>query len=185
MLTASPECVETGRGLVEYVDVGEGIPVLYFHGTGAGNDAVLLLEQPLVRSGCRLIVPNRPGYYGTTLGTDGSAIFCAELAANLLDHLSIERAVVMGTSGGGMPAAAFAKHYPNLVAGLVLQCAQAHPWTCGRWMPDGLAVSLFLFRHPVFTPLLRWRNMRMVRRGRRDPIACLRYMAGRRFCEIR
>jgi hypothetical protein len=50
---------QSPRGLVEYCDVGSGIPILYFHGTGAGNDAAILLEQELIDAGCRLIVPNR------------------------------------------------------------------------------------------------------------------------------
>ena len=171
-------------GIIEYVDVGKGIPVLYFHGTGAGNDAALLLEQSLVKFGCRLIVPNRPGYYATTLGFPGSARFCAELAAELLEHLAIDRAVVIGTSGGGMPAAAFAQDYPHHTAGLILQCAQSHRWNEGKWLPKGLERTLFLFRHRIFQPALRWENSRQAKASRRDPTICLRHMSGSRFSEI-
>src|SRR6188508_1247708 len=104
MFAAGQQYLETPHGNVEYLDVGTGTPTLYFHGTGAGNDAALLLEQPLLKSNCRLIIPNRPGYYATTLGRPGSANFCADLAADLLAHLKISRVVVVGTSGGGMPA---------------------------------------------------------------------------------
>lgn len=185
MHTATPQRLETVHGDVEYLDVGEGLPTLYFHGTGAGNDAALLLEHALIRSGCRLIVPNRPGYYGTTLGPAGSANFCAALAAELLKHLSIDRAAVIGTSGGGMPAAAFARCYPNQVAGLILQCAESHAWTSGKWLPNGLAPALFLFRHRVFTPLLLWQNMRSAKSSRRDPVSCIRQMAGKRFDDLK
>jgi hypothetical protein len=47
---------ESPYGAIEYLDVGTGTPVLYFHGTGAGNDAALMLEKPLLDSNCRLII---------------------------------------------------------------------------------------------------------------------------------
>ena len=132
MITDGQLLFETRFGRVEYLDVGTGTPMLYFHGTGAGNEAVPLLEQPLLKAGCRLIVPNRPGYHATTLGPPGSARFCADLADELLEHLAIDRAVVIGTSGGGMPAACFARWYPQRTAALILQCAQSHQWDAGR-----------------------------------------------------
>src|SRR5438128_2442929 len=103
-------------GPIEFCVVGSGLPVLYFHGTGAGNDAAVLLEQELIASGCRLVVPNRPGYFRTALGPRGSVSYCATLAAQLLDHLNLDRVAVVGTSGGGMPAAAFARLYPDRTA---------------------------------------------------------------------
>jgi pimeloyl-ACP methyl ester carboxylesterase len=132
-----------------------------------------------------LIVPNRPGYGRTSLGRKGCARYCADLAAALLDHLSIERAVVVGKSGGGMPAACFARYHPRRTAGLVLQCAQSHRWNDDSWLPEGLESTLFYFRHRIFLPLLRWQNLRYMKAAHRHPIACLRRMSGNRFPEIR
>lgn len=168
-------------GPIEYCDVGSGLPVLYFHGTGAGNDAAVLLEQSMIASGCRLIVPNRPGYSGTALGVRGSVEYCATLAAELLDHLNPGRVAVFGTSGGGMPAAAFARLYPGRTAALVLQCAQAHRWDHGCWLPRGMERGLFLFRHPVFYPVLRWYNRLHARSMARHPASCMRGMSGSRL----
>jgi len=176
--------VETMSGRIEYVDTGTGLPVLYFHGTGAASDAAVLLEQPLVDSGCRLIIPNRPGYGSTVRGPAGSADFCAQLASELLHTLSIERAAVIGTSGGGMPAMAFAEMFPEHTAALILQCAQTHPWTSGEWLPNGLGPWLFLFRHQLFRPLLRWQNSRHARHSDADPAWCLQQMAEDRSPEI-
>jgi hypothetical protein len=39
--------IQTSRGSVEYVDVGQGIPVLYFHGNGISNDARFLVSRPI------------------------------------------------------------------------------------------------------------------------------------------
>ena len=184
MIAADQKLLETPHGKVEYIDVGTGTPTLYFHGTGAGNDAALLLEQSLLKSDCRLIIPNRPGYHGTPLGLQPSVKFCVDLAVEILNHLAIDRAAVVGTSGGGMPAACFARRHPDRTSALVLQCAQSHQWTDGKWMPAGLGPALLLFRYRIFSPLLRWQNRRHAKSGFQKPIACLRHMAGSRFQEI-
>lgn len=184
MSTPTKQRLDTPHGTIEYLDVGSGTPTLYFHGSGAGADSVLVLEQALLESDCRVIIPNRPGYGETSLGRKGCARYCADLAAALLDHLEIERAVVVGTSGGGMPAGCFARLYPNRTAGLVLQCAQSHRWNDGSWLPEGLESTLFYFRHRIFAPLLRWHNLRYAKIAHRQPIKCLRLMSGRRFAEM-
>lgn len=178
MCRINQQLCDLPSGRVEYCDVGAGWPVLYFHGTGAGNEAAILLEQGLITSGCRLIVLNRPGYFNTSLGVSGSAGYCAELAAELLDHLQLPRVAVIGTSGGGMSAAAFARLYPGRTAALILQCAQAHRWDDEKWLPRGIGRGLLLFRHSVCYPMLRWYNRWHAWSVRRRPLSCLRGMAG-------
>lgn len=185
MDTPPQRVLETTHGTIEYLDVGTGLPVLYFHGTGAGNETALLLDEELVEAGCRLIVPNRPGYAGTTRGPRGSTEYCATLAAALLDHLGIERATVVATSGGGLPAVRFARLHKSRTTALVLQCAQSHRWDAARWLPHGLGLALFLFRHRFFIPFLRWKNARVARASRRNPHTCLKNMSGSRFAELR
>lgn len=170
--------VELPTGRLEFCDVGSGIPVLYFHGTGAGNAAAVLLEQRLVTSGCRLIIPNRPGYGHTPLGIRGSAAHCSQLAVELLDHLQLPRVAVIGTSGGGMPATAFARQNPARTASLILQCAQSHRWDDARWLPAGIGPALPFFRHSFCYPLLRLYNRIHARSARLNPLALLRSMSG-------
>ena len=146
--------VQTSRGFLEYADVGRGLPILYFHGTGAGSDAAVTMERALIDDGFRLIVPNRPGYYGTPLSSGRSTNECADLAAALLDELQIGRVVVVGTSGGGMTAPTFAARHPGKSAALLLQCAVTHCFDSSRWMPPHLRRLFLLFRHPrVFLPI--------------------------------
>src|SRR5437867_4148693 len=85
------QTVKTPNGPVEFRDAGDGPPVLYFHGTGAGNDLVLVMEDSLVKAGFRLVAPNRPGYYGTPLSSGRSTADCADQAAQLLDVLGLHR----------------------------------------------------------------------------------------------
>ncbi|MDV3348261.1 alpha/beta hydrolase [Leptolyngbyaceae cyanobacterium CCMR0082] len=175
---------ESAIGTIEYCDIGTGPPILYFHGTGCGNGVVALFEQSLLDAGYRLITPNRPGYYGTTLGRRGSATFCADLAAHLLDHLNVDRVAVIGTSGGGMPAAQFACRYPDYTAALVLQCAQSHRWDNGMWLPNGLGQLLCLFRHSIFEPLLSWHNRQYWQHVQLNPMSCIESLSGTRFYDI-
>ena len=71
---------------------GAGDPILYFHGTGLDGGSMLAFEIPLVESGFRLIIPNRPGYGNTPLSSGRSMSDCADLAASLLDALGISSA---------------------------------------------------------------------------------------------
>ncbi len=185
VISARQHVLKTRHGDVEYIDVGDGTPTIYFHGTGAGNDAALVLEQGLLRSNCRLIIPNRPGYYQTSLGQRGKVESSVEQASELLDHLGIERAVVVGTSGGGMSAGQFACCYPQRAIGLLLQCAQSHSWDSRTWLPEGLQSAWYLFQcHRILGPVLRWETRRRAKTGHRHPTSCLRHMSGSRYLEI-
>jgi pimeloyl-ACP methyl ester carboxylesterase len=174
--------VQTSKGPVEYADVGQGIPVLYFHGNGVGNDAVVMLEKSLLDDGCRLIAPNRPGYFGTPLTCGRSFDDCADLAAELLDQLGIERAIVIGTSGGGPPASRFAARHPQRTSALVLQCALSHHFDAGRWLPGGHRLLLPIFRHLwLFRPMLRMAN----RQQAAKPNFVAACMSKERYAELR
>jgi pimeloyl-ACP methyl ester carboxylesterase len=177
--------VQTSKGPVEYADVGQGIPVLYFHGNDVGNDAAVLLEGSLLDDGCRLIAPNRPGYYGTPLQCGRSFDDCADLAAELLEQLDVGRVVVIGTSGGGPPASRFAARHPQRCVALVLQCALSHPFNAGRWMPRGAGWLWPVFRYLwLFRPVIRFGHRQQTRKrmGGQFAADC---MTKERFAELR
>jgi len=94
------------------------------------------MEHQLIADGFQLIVPHRPGYYGTPLGNRVTTTDCVELAAAVLNHLNVAQVAVMGTSGGGLPALAFAVQFPQRTAALILQCAQVHRWDDKKWAPQ-------------------------------------------------
>jgi pimeloyl-ACP methyl ester carboxylesterase len=129
------QTIDTDRGPVEFTESGTGDPILYFHGTGLTGEAMLPFELPLVESGFRLIVPNRPGYGNTPLSEHRSATDCADVAAALLDALNIGAAGVMGSSGGAAFATSFAIHHASRTNSLVLLCPQLHRWDHRRWLP--------------------------------------------------
>jgi pimeloyl-ACP methyl ester carboxylesterase len=128
--------ITTARGPVEFLVEGSGPNILYFHGTPCSSKLAADMERALIKDGFRLIIPQRPGYYGTPLGDRRTTADCADMAACVLDHLGIDRVAAIGTSGGGPPALAFATRYPQRTAAVVLQCAQSHRWDDRRWAPS-------------------------------------------------
>jgi pimeloyl-ACP methyl ester carboxylesterase len=82
-----------------------------------------------VDAGFRLIVPNRPGYGATATDHGTTARDVARMARSLLDSLGIRKAAIIGTSGGGPSALAFADLYPGRTWALILQCAASHTWS--------------------------------------------------------
>jgi len=129
------QVVQTARGPVEYCSAGEGDAILYFHGTGGTCDGMMPFEYKLVEDGFRLIMPNRPGYGNTPLDSNIGIRDCSNVAEALLDTLGVERAAVMGSSGGGTFALSFALTHPARCYSLTLLCPQLHRWTSPQWMP--------------------------------------------------
>lgn len=127
--------IETSRGPVEYTEAGWGTPILYFHGTGITCDGMLPFEMPLVESGFRVIIFNRPGYGATPLADNDSAKACSTVARALLDALNLNTVCVMGSSGGGAFATSFAVNHPDRVHSLVLMCPNLHRWSDMSWLP--------------------------------------------------
>jgi pimeloyl-ACP methyl ester carboxylesterase len=179
--------VETARGPVEFVELGQGlpVPVLYFHGTGATGEVVEATERSLAEDGFRLIAPHRGGYHGTPLASGRTPQDCADLAAALLDRLDIARVAVIGTSGGGPAAASFAARHATRAAALVLQCAVSHPYSHRRWMSRRMQLMPGWLRNNRWgLPVLRLGVRRELRRYLRDANHIARVMSGERYAEI-
>jgi pimeloyl-ACP methyl ester carboxylesterase len=121
--------------VVAYDAVGRGRPLLLLHGFPLSRR----LWRPQLDGlpdAARLIAPDLRGH-GQTPPTRGpySMDQLAADAANLLDFGQVEQPVVVaGLSMGGYVALAFARQYPERVAGLILAATRA-----GADSPDGRA----------------------------------------------
>jgi pimeloyl-ACP methyl ester carboxylesterase len=177
--------IETARGPVEFTVAGSGSPVLYFHGTPCSRRVAIEMEQQLVTDGFQLIVPQRPGYYGTTLGDRVTTADCAEMVSQVLDHLGIERVAAIGTSGGGAPVLTFAVRYPQHTTAVILQCAQTHRWDDPQWAPTSHRWLWQCFRRPVSRQLFCRFFPILFRLGFPSAEHYLRYLAGSRFSSLR
>jgi pimeloyl-ACP methyl ester carboxylesterase len=113
------QTVVTPYGPVEYREIGRGQPVVVFHG-GQGNALNDTFDDVLDLDRYRIIVPSRPGYLGTPLGTNGSATATARLVHALLETLETGPAALIAISLGARPAIALAALFPASVRALVL-----------------------------------------------------------------
>ena len=181
-----PQCrtIEAEGGPFEYADAGQGPAIVYFHGTTGGCEAVFPLEQALLDAGFRLIVPNRPGNFGTSLRGRTSGAACARLAIALIDFLGVAKAAVIGTSGGGPAALSFAGLFPERTTALVLQCAQTHRWDDLSWWPKANRWIHPISRTPLARRLLHVGYRVECRLTFRWPKAFIKGMAGSRYEEF-
>jgi pimeloyl-ACP methyl ester carboxylesterase len=112
--------IDSPYGTIEFVDIGEGKPVLISHGTMGGYDFGLLTAQGFLSGNYRLIIPSRFGYLQSSIPSDDSFEAQADSYAYLLDQLGIDKAVIAGTSAGGVPAIQFAIRHPERISSLIL-----------------------------------------------------------------
>jgi pimeloyl-ACP methyl ester carboxylesterase len=117
--------LETRFGTIEYSDRGEGTPLLVSHGVlGSHVESFDGWWSKLPGPGFRVIAPSRFGYFGSTLPDAASPGDQADAHALLLDHLAVDRAVVLAFSAGSGSALEFAGRHPERVIGLILACCR-------------------------------------------------------------
>jgi pimeloyl-ACP methyl ester carboxylesterase len=123
--------IDTDWGTVEYVDDGRGLPVFLSHGVLGGHDNGRDLVTWYVGPDYRAITPSRFGYLGSSMPDDATPAAQADVYAALLDHLGLDRAVMLGFSAGGPAAIQFALRHADRSLALVLASSylpgMAHP----------------------------------------------------------
>ncbi len=119
--------VQTALGPVEYASYGEGEAVLLLHGTPGGYDQGMVAARQLLGRNFQTIAPSRPGYLGTPLRGNRTIEEQADLMVSLMDTLLIDRAAVIGASGGGPVAVQMALNHRERVKCLVLLEAAVQP----------------------------------------------------------
>jgi pimeloyl-ACP methyl ester carboxylesterase len=125
-VTAAHKHIRTATLDVAYEESGNpgGTPVLLLHGWPYDPSCYDEVVPPLVAAGCRVIVPFLRGF-GATRFLSGDTLRSGQQAAlgndlrELLDALSIERAVLAGYDWGGRAACIVAALWPERVRGLV------------------------------------------------------------------
>lgn len=117
--------LETPFGTIEYADRGEGVPLLLSHGVlGCHVDTDHGWWADLAG-------PGLPGDRTVTLrllrlndAEDATPADQAEAYAMLLDHLGVDRAVVIAFSAGSGSVLEFARRHPERVIGLIPACCR-------------------------------------------------------------
>lgn len=111
--------VQLENGLVEYTDAGDGPCLLVSHGIFHGCDGGQRSARDVV-SGHRVISPSRFGYLGSGMPENPTGASQADLFVDLLDHLGVGSADVMGISAGTSAAVQTALRHPERVDHLIV-----------------------------------------------------------------
>ena len=117
--------VESPRGRVGYQEAGEGPAVILIHGGGPGAYGYSNYRKnlyPLVERGNRVIVIDLPGYGQSDYRDSVDGLFnpMAEATLELMDHLGLAKASIVGNSLGGGTAIRLALTHPDRVDKLIL-----------------------------------------------------------------
>jgi pimeloyl-ACP methyl ester carboxylesterase len=116
-----------------YEGIGEGIPILLIHPSGATASTWGTVTEDLAGIG-RVVVYDRRGYARSGGAPVHSMSRHTFDAAGLLEHLQTPPAVVVGTSAGAAIAVDLAVRRPDLVRAVV---AHEFPWRFTRHLPSG------------------------------------------------
>ena len=111
----------TPRATVEYADHGSGPAVLVLHGNGGGRDQGLDWADRRLGDGHRVLAVSRFGYLGSTVPPSATTADQADVLAELLDALGIDRVDVVALSAGSVAGLQFAVRHPARVRSLVLE----------------------------------------------------------------
>ena len=122
------QIAETRRGSIEYIDWGQGPPVLWVHGILGGADHGPSMAQTYLGEGFRVIAVSRFGYLQSPMPPDASPTAQADVFAFLLDVLRIAKVSLVGTSAGSASSLQFALRYPDRCAALVLWSMAVPPY---------------------------------------------------------
>lgn len=111
-------------GQVEYAIEGDGRPMLCLHGGLGGYEQGIMVGHLLnYNDTFQIIAPSRAGSRRTPLSTGKTFADQATAYNQLLDHLGVDKAVVVGLSAGGLSAVQFALDYPERCDALILLSA--------------------------------------------------------------
>lgn len=156
-----PLTTRVGLGLVEHTDTGAGPALLALHGGMGGYDQSWLLAQALIAdlTYYRAIGLSRPGYLGTTQSLGRTPETQADLYADLLDALGIEKTLVAAVSAGGPSAIQFALRHPSRCTGLILVSTATGALETAPAFLARLRNMAWISRLPGLIPFLRRRLM--------------------------
>ncbi len=117
---------KNGAVEIAFLDEGQGEPIVLVHGFASTKEVNWVAPSwvtTLTRAGCRVIALDDRGHGASSKLYDPAQYHSATMAEDvraLLDHLSIERADVMGYSMGARISAYLALEHPDRVRSLIL-----------------------------------------------------------------
>lgn len=144
-----------GRELAYREWPGTGPALVMIHGVGSSGTEWGEIVPTLAAAGHRVIVVDLPGHGSSTKARgDYSLGAMANTIRDLLDHLRVDRAILVGHSLGGGIALQFTYQFPTRTAGLVLVSsgglgAETIGWLRAVSVPGSGAVLAMVASRPV------------------------------------
>lgn len=131
--------IEVKGARLHYVEAapeggGKGVPIVLVHGASGNLRDFMVSIFPGLAKEHRVLAFDRPGHgWSERPGIEDihDPARQAELIRDALLKLGIEKAVVLGHSWGGAVAAAYALHFPENLAGVLVMSGATHPWEGG------------------------------------------------------
>ncbi len=114
--------------ILSFLVLGEGMPVLYFHGTASSRLETLLLKEFANDNGFEVISVDRPGCGLSTYVPRNSLRDFNSDINYLMTHLGLEKFALLAWSGGGPFGLAYVSHFPARVTKAVIVGSPALPF---------------------------------------------------------
>lgn len=153
--------VETPAGTLRYWECGEGTPIVFVHGL-LTNSLLWRKVVPTLAEDFRCIVPDWPlGSHTEAMRADADLTppGLVDVIIAALDHLGVDRAVLVGNDTGGALCQMVAARHPDRVAALVLTNCDAFD----NFPPRIFAPLMLSARVPgalaALGQVLRWRRL--------------------------
>jgi pimeloyl-ACP methyl ester carboxylesterase len=140
-----------------YSIVGEGKPIMYFHGTASSRLEALLLKRLAAAGKLEIIAIDRPGYGFSTYKQRKSLQDFNSDVNFLVDRLGIRQFGVLGWSGGGAFALAYLAFFAERTTRAVLVGAPDLPFDASS--AHNMPLAKYVMKTP-FLGVLAMRNMR-------------------------
>ena len=141
----SSQVYQSQQGSIEYFLQGEGPTILISHGVTGGVDQGIGMSEAFLGAGYRILSVSRFGYLNSSLPDSPSPELQADVYAELLDFLGIDRVFVFGNSAGGTSAIHFAIRHSQQCQGLILLSSNAPLDTPSGHPPRFIFQSNFLY----------------------------------------
>ena len=144
--------IELSQGTIQYSDTGTGEPILFVHGAFVNGSLWRNVAGPLSEE-FRCIVPTLPlGGHEIPMQPDAdlTPLGLAELLAEFVDELGLDRVTLVGNDTGGALCQVFLAEYPDRVERLILTNCDVFD----NFPPAEAAPFVWGARIPGFTTLL-------------------------------
>jgi pimeloyl-ACP methyl ester carboxylesterase len=159
-----------------YLIVGEGKPVIYFHGLPSSRLEALFLKKIISSKHLKIIGVDRPGFGLSTFVPNRRLRDFATDISFLADHLGIDKFALVGFSGGG--------HYVITCATLLAERVTRAMVISGLSSPPEMSLMVKVLSKLGTMPgdrLETWAVKKQLIKMAKDPDAFLKSKAGRNF----